>query len=218
MNIIFWGGTGQAKVMRPIAEYYGYNLVAVFDDTQELQRPFGDIPIIHGSMFDSWIDHQKYDVLHFVITIGNPHGHVRKKLSDTLKKAGLIPISLIHPSAVVAESAKIGEGVQMHAGAIVGDEAYIGDYCIINTKASIDHETIIGTGVEVAPGATLCGSINIDDYVTVYAGATILPRIRIGKHAVIGAGSLVNKDVPPNAVVAGVPARILKMREGNFDG
>ena len=57
------------------------------------------------------------------------------------------------------------------------------------------------------------GCIEIQDNVFVGAGSTILYGVLIGSNVIIGAGSLVNKDVPPNSVVAGVPARVI----GSFD-
>ena len=57
------------------------------------------------------------------------------------------------------------------------------------------------------------GCIEIGDNVFVGAGTRILPNVKVGSNVVIGAGSIVNKDVPDNSVVAGVPARII----GTFD-
>ena len=48
-NVIFWGGTGQAKVVRPIIEAYGGKLVAVFDDNPKLPPPFPDVPLFYGN-------------------------------------------------------------------------------------------------------------------------------------------------------------------------
>lgn len=214
-KIIFWGGTGQSKVMRPVAETNGYELVAVFDDTMNLTPPFTDIECFHGSHFQDWIEKRSND-LYFSITIGNPNGHIRKKLSDMLKMKGLKPATLIHLSAIIAANAIIGEGAQIHAGAIIGEEVIIGDQCIVNTRASIDHECILGTGVEIAPGSTLCGCVILQDFSTVFAGATVFPRVHIGKHAIVGAGSLVTKDIENNAISFGVPAKVIKIREGNF--
>lgn len=57
------------------------------------------------------------------------------------------------------------------------------------------------------------GCIEIQDNVFVGAGTTILYGVRIGPNVIVGAGSLVNKDIPPNTVAAGVPARVI----GTFD-
>ena len=63
--------------------------------------------------------------------------------------------------------------------------------------------------VEKLIGYTKIGQVVIEDNVFIGAGSIILPNITIGKNSVIGAGSVVAKDVPPNVVVAGNPAKII---------
>ena len=58
-EIIFYGGTGQAKVVRPIVEYYGSKLVAVFDDSPNLEKPFQDVPLYLGSELKEWVKNRK---------------------------------------------------------------------------------------------------------------------------------------------------------------
>jgi hypothetical protein len=162
-KIILWGGTGQAKVIRPIIEYYGSKVVAVFDDTPSLLPPFSDTPLYIGWMgFQKWIlDNPNHAEIGFCITIGNPHGRVRVSLHERLIAEGLQAITIAHPSAQIAPNASIGEGCQLMAGAIVNPEAQLGRQCIINTKASVDHECVLDDGVELAPGETLCGVVNL---------------------------------------------------------
>lgn len=210
-KVILWGGTGQAIVVKPIVEHYGGTVVAVFDDTPGLRSPFADVPIFQGwQAFQSWVATQDKAALGFCITIGNPHGRVRLKLHDSLVNEGLQSVSVIHPSAVVADDAVIGDGVQIMAGAIVNPRVRIGLQCIINTKASIDHEDVLGDGVEIAPGATLCGAVHINAGAWIGAGATILPRVTVGADAVVGAGSVVVNDVAERTVVMGVPAKTVR--------
>lgn len=208
-KVILWGGTGQAKVVRPIIEYYGGKVIAVFDDTPNLPRPFQDVPLFLGwEGFEQWIQTQdNLEDISFCVAIGNPHGKVRIKFHEILTARGLKPITIIHPKAEIASNAVIGSGCQFMAGAIVNPEAVIGDQCIINTKASVDHECIIGDGCELAPGATLCGCVVLEKNVWVCAGATVLPRIHIGEDSIIGAGAVVIRDVPPKTTVVGVPAK-----------
>nr|WP_269851768.1 DapH/DapD/GlmU-related protein [Methanosarcina horonobensis] len=52
--------------------------------------------------------------------------------------------------------------------------------------------------------------ISIEDDVWIGTNATILPGVTIGKNSVIGAGAVVNKSIPPNSVVVGIPAKIIK--------
>ena len=55
-EIILWGGTGQAKVVRPIIEHYGSKVVALFDDTPNLPPPFPNVPLYVGwGAFQEWL-------------------------------------------------------------------------------------------------------------------------------------------------------------------
>src|SRR5436853_428193 len=77
---------------------------------------------------------------------------------------------------------------------------------------SVDHEDVIEDGVEISPGAVLCGNVTIGTGAWVCAGATVAPRVRIGADAVVGAGSVVLRDVPAGARVAGVPCKPIAKR------
>jgi sugar O-acyltransferase (sialic acid O-acetyltransferase NeuD family) len=207
-GVILYGGTGQAKVVRPIVERSGGKVVAVFDDTPDLASPFPDVPILRGyEAFEDWVRGRDPTQIGFSITIGNPHGRVRVRLHDRFVAAGLQPVTVVHHTAFIDDDVVIGEGCQIMPGAIIHAEARIGRQCIINTKASVDHECVLEDGCEVAPGATLCGIVHMETNAWVCAGATVLPRMRIGADAIVGAGAVVNRSVPANVVVVGVPAR-----------
>jgi len=207
-EVILYGGTGQAKVVRPIVEHYGSKVVAVFDDTPGLASPFADVPIFQGyAELEKWVAGRDRSRLGFSITIGNPHGRVRIRLHERLEAAGLRPATVIHPTAFIEDDVEIGDGCQVMAGALVITEARIGRQCIINTKASVDHEDVLEDGCEVAPGATLCGVVHMKTNAWVCAGATVLPRVTIGEDAIVGAGAVVIRDVAAGSTVVGVPAR-----------
>lgn len=209
--MILWGGTGQAKVLRPIIEHYGSKVAAVFNDLPDSEAPLAGIPFFHGQeSFKAWIADKDRASLGFAIAIGNPHGRVRLRLHQWLIEEKLRPVTIAHPTAFIDPGAVIGEGSQIMAGAIVLAEARLGRQCIINTKASVDHEDALGDGVEVAPGATLCGCVEVGVNGWIGAGAVILPRLRVGADAVVGGGAVVTKDVPAGTTVVGNPARPIK--------
>lgn len=212
--VVFYGGTGQAIVNREILRMMRRALVLVVDDTPGLRAPFADVPLVQGlAGLDAWLDAQsgtERPRFHFVCCIGNPHGRVRLSLAQALESRGGVPLTLVHPTAVIASDALIGAGAQIMAGAIVQPRVVLGAQTIVNTRASIDHECRLGDGVEVGPGATLCGAITVRDGAWIAAGATVLPRCEIGADAIVGAGALVRRDVPAATTVVGVPATPLK--------
>ena len=104
-----------------------------------------------------------------------------------------------------------------------GSSLYIGNYCSIAKDVKfllcVEHEIdristypFKARCLEGVPEAGTKGDIVLEDDVWVGYHATILSGVRIGQGAVVAAGALVNKDVPPYAVVGGVPAKVLKYR------
>jgi sugar O-acyltransferase (sialic acid O-acetyltransferase NeuD family) len=206
-DIIFWGATGQGRVLKELLEGSGHQLVAVFDN-REMASPFSDIPLIVGrSGFESWLKARGNNDLQACVAIGGDKGRERLEIQDWLSTQGVRPISLLHRTAFISSDASIGEGSQVLAQSALCANSRIGRAVIINTSASIDHCTIIGDGAHIGPGAVLAGEVVVESFVFIGAGATILPRIKIGKGAVVGAGAVVTKDVATEQVVVGNPAR-----------
>ncbi len=198
-KIIIWGGTGQSKLSRPIIEFYQSEVIAVFDDTPNLISPFLDIPIYNGwGQFISWLKNKSKNEIGFCIAIGNPHARIRIDLYEKLMGIGLVPVTLIHPSAVVAESATIGSGSQIMANAVVQPDAEIGKQCIINSNCYVDHEVTLKDGVELVAGAQVMGLSCIGEYSTIGAKSVILSRLTIGGDVEIGAGCIVDKNINNN--------------------
>jgi serine O-acetyltransferase len=121
-------------------------------------------------------------------------------LPDFLRMA----IYYLHNSYIPYE-AELGEGTQLGYGGIgvvIHKDAKIGRHCLISQQVTISNRS----AHEGVP--------EIGDYVRIGAGAKILGNVRIGDFAVIGANAVVVRDVPAAAVVAGVPARVLR-KEGD---
>ncbi len=209
-KIIFWGATGQAKVLRECISYYDdLNLVSLFDNNAQLISPFDDVPLFSGEEFKTWILQQSLpESISFLVAIGGARGRDRLILHDYLKSFGLTPFTAVHPTSFVAKNVKIGEGSQILAHSSICVDSEIGRECIINTASSVDHECIIGDGAHVGPGATIAGLVKIGPCAMIGTGAIVLPRITIGQGSLIGAGAVVTKDVPDSMVVVGNPARI----------
>lgn len=207
--VIFWGATGQAKVLRDALPVAGAELVALFDK-RDLTSPFQDVPIFHGeSGFSDW--EKQYDDRRHVracVAIGGIHGQDRLDRLRWFNERGYASLTVIHPRAFVASSASVGSGSQVLAMSAVCASAKIGEAVIVNTSASVDHDCIIARGVHIAPGATLAGEVTVGEFAFIGTGATVLPRIRIGPRAIVGAGAVVTRDVAAGEMVVGNPARV----------
>lgn len=86
----------------------------------------------------------------------------------------------------------------------------IGNRSAIDSGVHIGHNAQIGSNVMIAANATIGGSAIIEDEAFIGCNAFIKQHIKIGKGATVGAGSVVLKDIPPHAIVAGVPAKPIK--------
>ncbi|MDQ2828753.1 MAG: acetyltransferase [Chloroflexota bacterium] len=113
----------------------------------------------------------------------------------------------IHPRAIVAASARLGQGVTISAGAVVNPDASLDDHTIVNTGATVDHDCVVAAYGHIAPGASLAGGVRIGEGVLIGVGANICPNCSIGDWAVVGAGATVVRDIPAGVTAVGVPAR-----------
>ena len=207
--IIFWGGTGQTKVLREFVDRIGYTLVAVFDNDLKVPPPFSDVPLLHGrAAFFEWRARFGLGPIAGLAAIGGSNGRDRREVHRMFETHGIEVPVVVHPSASVAADSHLGKGTQVLAQSSVCAESRLGEACIVNTLAGVDHECLLGDGVHVGPGATLCGGVSVGDFTLIAAGAVVLPRIRIGRNVLVGAGAVVTKNVPDNVVVYGNPARV----------
>lgn len=209
--VIVWGARGHAKVLNEFLPQIGCRVIAVFDNDPLVESPLAGVPVFHGhGGFERWRMACETECVQALVAIGGHRGRTRLEIQEQLAARGIEPLSVIHPSAFVADDAIIGAGSQLLARSAVCAEAALGRACIVNTNASVDHESVLGDGVHVAPGATITGCVEVGDYSMIGAGAVVLPRIKIGRNVIVGAGSVVTRDIPDGKVAYGNPARIIR--------
>lgn len=127
----------------------------------------------------------------------------------------------IEPGALIREHVTIGKNAVIMMGAVVNIGAVIGEETMIDMNAVIGARGEVGKKCHVGAGAVIAGVLEppsktpviVEDHVMIGANAVVLEGVRVGTGAVVAAGAIVTKDVPPHTVVAGVPARIVKMTD-----
>ncbi|WP_164126598.1 acetyltransferase [Sphingobacterium luzhongxinii] len=144
----------------------------------------------------------------FVLGIGD--NSLRRKVAARVRNAGKELITIIHPSAVVNDFARIGDGSFLSSNCVVNTLAFVGKNCIINTGAIIEHECVLGDSVHIAPGAVLAGNVKVGDGTFIGANSVIKQGVTIGGNVTLGAGSVVLRDIKDNETWVGNPVRKIK--------
>jgi acetyltransferase-like isoleucine patch superfamily enzyme len=133
----------------------------------------------------------------------------------------------------IGDESKIGSFVEIQKNARVGKRCKVSSHTFVCEGVVIEDNVFIGHGVtftnDVYPRATTSGGnlqteadwkvepTVVRKGASIGSGATLLCNITIGENAIVGAGSVVTKDVPPNAIVAGNPARVLRYIESRLE-
>lgn len=154
------------------------------------------------------------------------------------KSCRISPNAFIYPrkgEIHIGENSAVSPGAMVQGNVFVGENSSIQSYCILTGYGTVDDKLgsiTIGNNVRIAPHVMMLGANHIFDDVTIpiskqglrrksivieddcwIAGrANIMAGVTIGKGSVVAAGAVVTKDVPPYSVVAGVPAKVIKMR------
>lgn len=145
----------------------------------------------------------------FVCGIGN--SRIRKLVVDKLKGRGAVFTTLIHPSAVIADSCILGEGVIIYPYALISDNAVIGEQCIINMYSSIAHDSVLGEYCTISAHCDVTGMCRLGNRVFMGTTSNMVPSSRIGDDVYICAGSTVMGRVRAGNKVLGNPAKIVRL-------
>jgi sugar O-acyltransferase (sialic acid O-acetyltransferase NeuD family) len=211
-RLLIVGASGHAKsVLEAVGASQAFEVIGLLDD-----RVPGDT-VLHGArvlgptaLLETLAARENCDVL---VAIGD--NAVRWQLMTRIRQS--VPTvrfaTVVHPSAVVATPADIGEGTVVLAGAVIGPGTTIGPFVIVNTRAGIDHDCVLEAGVSIAPGVTMGGNCRIGSRTAVSIGAVVGHGRSIGEDTVIGAGAVVLRDIGDRVVAYGTPARPVRPRQ-----
>jgi acetyltransferase-like isoleucine patch superfamily enzyme len=130
----------------------------------------------------------------------------------------------------IGNDTKIGASVEVQKNATIGSNCKISSHTFICEGVTIEDDVFVGHGVmfinDAYPRATTNGQLQTEaDWsveptvvkkgASIGSNSTVLSKVTIGENAIVGAGSVVTRDVPPNTIVAGNPARVIRAMDGN---
>lgn len=143
------------------------------------------------------------------LLLGIGVAYSRRMVAERLNARGAEFVTLVHPTSVVCESARIGRGSIVCPGAIVSDSATLGECVLMNYHTSLGHDASAGDFTVLSPYATLGGGATVGDDVFLGLHASIGPGRSVGARSKVSANSCVLSDTPPDSIIYGVPGRIV---------
>jgi len=181
-----------------------WDVLGFVDDVHPKGEIINGYPVLGDT---KWLSQQELNV---VCAVGDPDTkqQILSKLTESNNK---YPV-LIHPSVLYSSSVSFKEGSIICAGNILTVNIEIGKHVIINLDCTVGHDAIISDYSTILPSVNISGNVHIEKCVSVGTGTQIIQGVTIGEHTIIGAGSVVTKDIEPNVVAVGIPAKAIKQR------
>jgi len=195
------------------AESTPSEVVFFIDDNPELQGTVvNGIPIV--SLQDAW---KRCPTARIVGGVGAPD--IRQAMMERAATTGFETTTLIHPRVEMSRHVDIGEGTVICAGNIITTNIRIGRQVQLNNDCTIAHDTVLEDYATLAPGVHISGGVVLGERCYLGTGVTVIDGsidepLVIGHDAIIGAGACVTRSLEPGVVAVGVPAKVIKRREG----
>ncbi len=201
-KLLIIGAGGHGRVVADSAESTKkYQEIAFLDDCFSQRKKNHHWSII-GAV-DTWS--QYVDQVDFIIAFGN--NVLRLNITRELLSAGILPVNIIHPSAIISPHVTFGHGNVVFANAVINIGAKLADACIINTAATVDHDCHIHSGVHISPGAHLAGGVTVGELSWLGIGSSINECLTLAKQTQVGAGAAVINDTTADSLYLGIPAK-----------
>ena len=177
-------------------------------------RAFGNVLFGEWKQVQTWLEENKVYITDYELELDRRNSAV-PLLDYTNINAR------IEPGAFIRDRVEIGDRAVIMMGAVINIGAIVGEGTMIDMNAVLGGRATVGKNCHIGAGAVLAGVVEpasakpvvIGDNVLVGANAVVLEGVSVGAGAVVAAGAIVTEDVPENAVVAGVPARIIKYKD-----
>lgn len=209
-NIVVLGGNTFREIHQLIEDInasgkHAYKVSTLLDDNEELHGTEICGVSVKGPLA---MAHDFPDDTLFALAINNSKRRIQRL--DILYRLGLSPDRfppLVHPSAVIDSSTRIGHGTQIYQFCTTAHGVCISEFCMISPYSLFALDCIIGKGVLTGARVSVLGKVNIGACSFIGSGSLLVENIVIGPAAFIGAGSLVLQDVKPGHFTMGNPAR-----------
>jgi sugar O-acyltransferase (sialic acid O-acetyltransferase NeuD family) len=185
-----------------------YQVVGFFDDFAEMGVAKHGLPVL-GKVADVRTSYANGVFDELLLAIGYKHFEQRMHIFDSLKNE--IPFGrLIHSSAYVDDSVKLGRGVVIYPGCVVDMKSHLHDNVLLNAGVVVAHDTTIGSHSFLSPGVKVAGFVRVGNCVSLGIGTAVVDNLTIADYSRTGAGAVVIESITDPGLYVGVPARYKK--------
>lgn len=153
----------------------------------------------------STADYQPPADVELVLAVGNPKA--KQELTSQLMARGGRFATIIHPTAVVAGSAKLGAGVMLCPLSLVSADATLSDFVTVNALSSVGHDARIGAFTTLSAHVDIMGFAQVGEGCLLGSGARVLPKVKVGAACMIGAGATAIRSVPDGMTLYAAPSK-----------
>jgi sugar O-acyltransferase (sialic acid O-acetyltransferase NeuD family) len=202
------GGLGKEVLdiaKRVVLTHGTWDALNFIDDNPALGKEFYGAQVY---AFDEFIE--KFDLNDVEVVIANGEPAIRRIIYDKVKARGVKLGRVIDPSAIIADTVKLGEGVIITSYCSVVSDAELGANVLLNCKAIVGHDIKVGAHTVISSMVNVGGACIIGESSYVGMGVQIKEGLKIGSEAIVGMGSVVYNDVPDEMIAIGNPARPMR--------
>ena len=210
-SVIIGAGT-YGEVYLAYLQETGVEIVGFLDDDPKFEgKEVRGVPVLGGISALETLKHSD-GVEAVYCPLGN--NVLRVKFLTYARELGYKTPNYIHPSAIISPNVTIGDGVYILLGATIMPHTVIKDFVMISMGVHVAHHNVLEEGVFLSTGCNFGASIHAHKYAYCGISSTIMTGLHeLGEDCLIGAGAVVIRDVEPKAVMAGVPAKVLKYKQ-----
>lgn len=201
--VVTAGGFG--RELAAYARDAGFEVKGFLHDLDAYPGSLDDYPSERAQVLGSIDDYDIQPEDRFAIGLGDVAS--RADVAERLLERGARLAGVVHPTAWVAPTARLGEGVALCPFTCVGPGVEIGDLALLNVYSSAGHDARVGRGSVMAPYSVVHGHGVAEDGVFLASHSVVGPKVWVGEGATVSAGSVALRDVPPRSLALGNPAR-----------